>query len=90
MNLKRTLAGAVLVLTLLPVNAQAQTGSGYDLTWSVIAGGATDAAGGSYTLNATAGQAGAAQSASGSLLLLGGFWHWPHYNINLPICVRGK
>lgn len=89
MNLKRSIAGAAVVLLLLPLNAQAQIGGGYDLSWNVVAGGAT-ASGGNYTLSATAGQAGAAQSANGSLLLLGGFWHWPDYKISLPICVRDR
>ena len=89
MNLKRSIAGAVLLMILLPAGVQAQTGGGYDLTWSVIAGGATDTAGSTYTLNATAGQPVATQSSNGGLLLLAGFWHWPQYNINLPICIRG-
>lgn len=89
MNLKRSIAGAALLLFLLPAGAYAQTGGGYDLTWNVVAGGAGGASSGSYTLNVTTGQPGAAQSNNGSLLLLAGFWNWPQYNVHMPLCLRG-
>ncbi|NNF58308.1 MAG: hypothetical protein HKN04_08700 [Rhodothermaceae bacterium] len=45
----------------------------YTLTRSVIASGATDAAGGSYSLRGTVGQAAVGQSSSGSYALCAGF-----------------
>lgn len=55
--------------------AQAQSGGGYDLTWNTFdAGGLMFAAGGSYTLGSTAGQADAGGHSGGMYDLSGGFW----------------
>lgn len=58
-------AGAVL----------AQTGGGYDLTWSTIDAGGGSSAGGSYQLSGTLGQPDAgAPLSGGGYVLSGGFW----------------
>jgi hypothetical protein len=55
--------------------ARAQSGGGYELTWSTSDGGGGASSGGIYTLNGTIGQpdAGAALS-GGGYTLVGGFW----------------
>ncbi len=72
-------------------NAHAQTGGGYDLTWSTIdAGGGASAASG-YVLVGTAGQpdTGAAMS-GGAFTLVGGFWGSAasQYKVYLPVVIR--
>ncbi len=54
--------------------AQAQTGGGYDLTWSTIDGGSGSSSGGTYTLYGTIGQADAGSLSGGGYTLSGGFW----------------
>ena len=73
----RWLARAALVagLFLLAGAALAQSGGGYDLSWSTIdAGGATFGSGGGYTLGGTAGQPDAGVLSGGGYTLAGGFW----------------
>lgn len=75
------------LVVVLGVPAQAQTGSGYDLTWHVIASGGGTSAGGGYTLTSTIGQpiAGVAQR-GGSYTLAGGFWDTP---VSTTIIIQG-
>jgi len=55
--------------------AVAQTGGGYDLTWSTIdGGGATFSSGGGYQLGGTMGQSDAGTMGGGNYELSGGFW----------------
>jgi len=70
------LLAIVLVAGLLLVArpAVAQTGGGYDLTWSTIDGGGATSTGGSYSLSGTAGQPDAGTLTGGSYTLAGGFW----------------
>ena len=63
--------------------AAAQSGGGYDLSWSTIDGGGGTSTGGPYTLTATIGQPDAAWTAGplgagGDYELLGGFWPGPY------------
>ncbi len=94
--MKRILWIAMLVLALIDLSGlplvHAQTGEGYDLTWSTIdGGGAMNAAGGAYTLGGTLGQpdAGAAMS-GGGYTLVGGFWGGAasQYQVYLPVVIR--
>jgi len=75
MNYK-TLGPVVLVAltlwTVLPVRAQ--SGGGYDLTWSTIDGGGSVSSGGAYLLGGTAGQPDAGAMSGGAYTLVGGFW----------------
>lgn len=79
-SLARSLALGVLVGALLAaLPAVAQTGGGYDLTWSTIdGGGATFSTGGGYSLGGTMGQPDAGPAAGpmtgGNYELAGGFW----------------
>ncbi len=73
------LAVAVLILAMLPVAwsvrpAEAQSGGGYDLTWSVIAGGGGTLLGGAYSLGATSGQAAVGTLSGGAYIAQDGFW----------------
>jgi hypothetical protein len=65
-----------LALLLLAVGAVAlaQTGGGYDLTWSSVDGGGGASSAGGYTLSGTAGQADAGVLSGGGYTLGGGFW----------------
>ena len=77
-------------ITLAP-EAHAQTGGGYDLTWSVIAGGgATFSTGGSYSLGGAIGQADAGALSGASYTLAGGFWVGGSngYKVYLPLIVK--
>jgi len=100
--MKRTLLIAMLVLALIDLTGfenltglppvHAQTGDGYDLTWSTIdGGGVMNATGGAYTLVGTLGQpdAGAAMS-GGGFTLVGGFWGSAasQYKVYLPVVIR--
>ena len=74
--LHRRLALILLVAAILGVGAAlAQTGGGYDLTWSTIDGGGGGSAGAGYQLAGTLGQHDAGTPLSGGgYSLSGGFW----------------
>jgi hypothetical protein len=60
----------------LPI-LQAQSGGGYDLTWSTVDGGGQESTGGEFVLRGTVGQADAHEpmtDAGGVYELSGGFW----------------
>jgi hypothetical protein len=71
----RRLALVLLVAAILGVSAAlAQTGGGYDLTWSTIDGGG-GSAGSGYQLTGTLGQPDAGARLNGGVYSLsGGFW----------------
>src|SRR5512144_1975161 len=75
-HLRRRLRLALLVAAILRTGAAlAQTGGGYDLTWSTIDGGGGSSAGGVYQLAGTFGQPDAGTTLSGGVYSLsGGFW----------------
>ncbi len=75
-QLHRWLGLALLVAAILGAGAAlAQTGGGYDLTWSTIDGGGGNSAGGGYQLAGTLGQPDAGAALSGGVYSLsGGFW----------------
>lgn len=74
--------------------ALAQSGGGYDLSWSTVdGGGATFSTGGTYALGGTAGQPDAGLLSGGTYALQGGFWGGPApaaaaYKVYLPLVVR--
>ena len=73
LHLKRSLAACLLLLAAVPVLAQ--SGGGYDLSWSTVDGGGhTQSMGGMYSLAGTAGQPDAGLMAGGTYTLGGGFW----------------
>lgn len=72
----------------------AQTGGGYDLTWSTIDnGGYMFSTGGAYSLGGTSGQPDAGVLLSGGgYTLAGGFWGGAaaQYRIYLPVVLRSS
>jgi hypothetical protein len=77
-------------LLLVPIVA-AQTGGGYDLTWSSIDGGGGTSAGSGYSLTGAIGQPDAGlQMSGGGYSLNGGFWVGaaPNYRVFLPLVLR--
>ena len=54
--------------------ARAQSGGGFDLTWSTIDGGGGTSTGGVFSVSGTIGQPDAGVMSSGSFQLTGGFW----------------
>ncbi|MFZ5808603.1 MAG: hypothetical protein ACOY16_04895 [Chloroflexota bacterium] len=65
----------LIALLLLASVTLAQSGSGYDLTWSTIDGGGdTLSEGGGYSLGGTVGQPDAGVLSGGGYTLAGGFW----------------
>jgi hypothetical protein len=72
----------------------AQSGGGYDLSWSTVdGGGATISTGGTYSLGGTAGQPDAGLVTGGRYALQAGFWggagvRAPGYELYLPLTMR--
>jgi hypothetical protein len=67
------LVGSISLVTLIsPV--QAQSGGGYDLSWSTVDGGGGTSTNGGYTLSGTIGQPDAGTMSNGPYTLVGGFW----------------
>lgn len=81
----------LIVLALSSAVALAQTGGGYDLSWSTVDGGGGTSSGGTFSLSGTVGQPDASTAMTGGTYTLrGGFWAGiaPEYNIDLPIVIR--
>ncbi|MBU0496135.1 MAG: hypothetical protein KKA73_13745 [Chloroflexi bacterium] len=92
---RTTLLTAALLLVLVSVASiasavYAQTGGGYDLTWSTVDGGGGVSTGGSYTLGGTAGQPDAGTMTGGGYTLSNGFWGGAatQYRIYLPLTLK--
>lgn len=83
------LTGILVLLT--GITAAAQSGGGYDLTWSTIdSGGHTYSTGGEYILGSTIGQADTAIMTGGIYTLFGGFWSGTSFSqfLYLPFLIR--
>jgi hypothetical protein len=82
----------LLITFLLSVSvARAQSGGGYDLSWSTVDGGGyTWSEGGGYSLGGTIGQPDAGVLSGGGYTLAGGFWGGvaTRYGIYLPLILR--
>jgi len=98
--MKRRVPSRVLYLALVLVAAclllpagptRAQSGDGYDLTWSSIdGGGAMWSTGDGYSLGGTAGQPDAGLLTGGDYTLAGGFWTGGLFGqrVYLPLVLR--
>lgn len=86
------LAALFVTLSVSSATTSAQTGGGYDLTWSTIDGGGGSSSGGSYSLGGTVGQPDAGTLSGGGYTLNGGFWPGTSYlrQVFLPLVVRGS
>ena len=91
-TIRRLLVLGLLIAALAWSNALmfAQTGGGYDLTWSTVDGGGGVSTGGGYTLSGTAGQPDAGALGGGGYTLVGGFWGGvaASYKVYLPVVIR--
>jgi len=73
LHLNRVCLACLVLLAAVP--ALAQSGGGYDLSWSTVdGGGGTFSTGGVYSLGGTAGQPDAGLMTGGEYALGGGFW----------------
>ncbi len=84
---------ALILVLALPIQNMtcAQSGSGYDLTWSTIdGGGMMFSTGGGYSLGGTIGQPDAGVMSGGGYSLAGGFWGGTtvQYQVYLPIVLK--
>ena len=91
--MKRLALFSPIVLAVLIVSiAVAQSGGGYDLTWSTLDGGGGSSSGGGYTLDGTLGQPDAGTLSGGGYTLGGGFWTSPaaspQFEVYLPVVLR--
>lgn len=92
--MKRTLGALLLVtgLSLLGPTVLAQSGSGYELSWWTVDGGAREMSGGEYMLAGAVGQPDANTLTGGSYTLAGGFWGGGAvtigYDVYLPLVLR--
>jgi hypothetical protein len=68
------LAGIAALFLVLAGVALAQTGGGYDLSWSKITGGGGSSSGASYVLHGSIGQPMAGQVSGSGYVIDGGFW----------------
>jgi len=90
----RARAGLACLLLLATVPLLAQSGGGYDLSWTTVdGGGGTFSTGGIYSLGGTAGQVDAGPVTGGAFFLGGGFWGGgavaaPGTAIYLPLVMR--
>ncbi|MBW6474992.1 MAG: hypothetical protein K0B14_17835 [Anaerolineaceae bacterium] len=89
------LIGSSILLLLIVVPVLAQTGGGFDLSWSNISGGGGSSIGGTYVLDGVVGQPDAGVLSGGDYSLGGGFWGGGEINIEpedhnifLPLVVR--
>jgi len=91
----RTVLSIALVTLLMVItfaSTQAQSGSGYDLTWNTIDNGGGTSSNGGYIIDSTIGQPDAgAPINNGGYTLTGGFWAGvsiAQYHIYLPVVLR--
>ncbi len=87
------LALGLLLVAATTGAAGAQSGGGYDLSWSTVDGGGGRSSGGGYTLAGTAGQPDAGTLTGDGYALSGGFWPGTlaaEYAIYLPLVLRNR
>lgn len=84
------LAALLVALSVSNTTTSAQSGGGYDLTWSTIDGGGGSSNGGGYSLAGTIGQPDAGVLSGGGYTLNGGFWSGAsaYYRALLPLVIK--
>ena len=96
MSIKISKAALFIILValmsiLITSFAVAQTGGGFDLTWSTVDGGGGSSSGGDFSLSGTIGQADAGSLSGGNFILNGGFWPGvtdTTFTVYLPLIVK--
>jgi hypothetical protein len=92
--MKRALVFLVLAGLLCSGGVLAQSGGGYDLSWSTVDGGGWSfSRGGGYTLSGTVGQPDAGLLRGGGYTLAGGYWGGAsavEYGVYLPVVMRNS
>ncbi|MBN1536510.1 MAG: hypothetical protein JW908_07245 [Anaerolineales bacterium] len=79
----------LLGVLLLTTTVAAQTSTGFDLSWSALAGGGRETASASIALHSTLGQWVAGPTDSDSYAVNNGYWQrWQDQTICLPIILR--
>jgi hypothetical protein len=80
----------VLVIAITAWPSFAQSGGGYDLTWSTIDGGGGTSSNSGYALAGTIGQAEAGVLSGGGYTLNSGFWPGSSngYRVFLPLIIK--
>lgn len=75
-----------LLMVVLTTAALAQSGGGFGLTWSAVAGGGGTSAGGSFTVQGSIGQhdVGGPSMRGGKLEMRSGFWTPPEGPVASP------
>jgi len=83
---------AVGLVLIVAGMALAQTGGGYDLSWSVVGSGGGPSEGADYTVDGTIGQSAAGELSGGAYRLAGGFWagvaEW--FRLHLPAVFKNE
>jgi hypothetical protein len=73
--LKKKIILFILLISLsAATTVMAQSGGGFDLSWSTVDGGGGRSSGGAFVLNGTLGQPDAGMLSNGTFKLHGGFW----------------
>jgi hypothetical protein len=91
MNKRTLLIGlaALSVALLVAAVALAQTSTGFDLSWHVLAGGGGRVNSTHYAVNGTLGQGLVGFSGGTAYAMQSGYWQkWPDYRIYLPLTLK--
>ncbi len=80
----------IVMLFIIASAVLAQSGGGYDLSWSTIDNGGGESSGSGYTLVGTIGQPDAGTLSGGGFTLAGGFWTASpsQYAVYLPLVLK--
>ena len=86
----KVMMSVLLLLGISTASVAAQSGGGYDLSWSTIDGGGGASAGGGFRLRGTAGQPDAGEMDGGSYRVGGGFWGGGAvvYHLYIPLVLK--
>jgi hypothetical protein len=84
------LAVTMILSAVITSDLRAQSGSGYDLSWSTVDGGGGESSGGVYAVVGTIGQAETGVMSGGSYTLRSGFWPGAavEYKVYLPLTLQ--
>ena len=92
-HMMHTLILALILTMAVTMLIHAQSGGGYDLTWSTIDGGGGTSMGAGYALTGAIGQPDAGAMSGGGYTLAGGFWGSGisrPYRVYLPVVIKGS